>query len=399
MPRGKVLLLGADENPALPILESLTRAGLAVDVASHRRVSVGFFSRHARRRFRCPPPSAEGAFVEALLARVRGASYDAVFAAGEDPTYLLAKHRPAVEPHARVPLPDLPVFLLCRDKTLTMREAARLGVATPRTFEPERDGVDAIVAALPFPVVVKPNVSDGARGLSFPASRDDLVRTLERTRREYGPCHVQEFIPQTGLQYKAEVLLGRGGETIAACVYSKIRYYPPTGGSSTLNRTVDRPDIVERAVRMLRGIGWTGLGDCDFIEDPRDGTPKLMEINPRFTRSIKICLRAGVDFPLLLYRFVMGESPPPVLAYRIGTMLRYLPADVAWFLRSPDRRRADPGFFRTFLAAPCDEVFSLSDPGPGLAYLLAGALDLLDPRARRFRLRAGSGRDGGSLAA
>lgn len=398
MSAGRALLIGAEENPALPVLASLARAGVEVDAASPRRLSVGFFSRYARRRHLIPDPADEPAWLARLVPLAAAGRYDVILATGEEHTHLLAKHRARFTPFARVPLPDLPLFTTCRDKSRTMRAAARLGVPTPRTFDPESDSIESIGRAVGFPVVVKPNVSDGARGISYPRTPDELARALAATRAAYGECHVQEYIPHGGVQYKAEVLMDTTGVVRAWCVYSKIRYYPPSGGSSTLNRTVDRPDILETAARMLRGIGWHGMGDCDFIEDPRDGVPKLMEINPRFTRSIKICVRAGVDFPRLLYDLALDRPAAPVPAYRVGQMMRYLPADIAWFLRSPDRWRARPGFFRTFVACPTEEIFALADPGPFLAYLLASGLDLLHPARRRFRLRSGAA-PGGDPAA
>jgi len=364
-----------------------------VDVASHRRTALGFFSRHASRRFLSPAPKDAERALAFVLERLRADRYDVVFAVGEDATTLLARHQDAIRPHARVPLPPLDRFMICRDKSLTMRAARRLGIPTPRTHDPVEGPVEEFARRVGYPVVVKPNVSDGARGISYPGDPAALRSALAATERSFGPCHVQEYIPQTGTQYKAEVLLDAASEVRAWCVYSKLRYYPPSGGSSTLNRTEARPDILEAAARMLRGIGWTFLGDCDFIQDPRDGVPKLMEINPRFTRSIRICVRAGVDFPLYLYRLAVGgeEVPRSPSGYRVGVMQRYLPADVAWFLRSPDRLRARPGFVRTFFTGAADEIFSFGDPGPAIAWALGAVSDLFDPEARRFRLRPKSG--------
>lgn len=364
-----------------------------MDAASHRRTALGFFSRHASARLRSPSPRDETAYLAFVLGRLRDVRCDAVFACGEDATTFLARHQDAVRPYASVPMPPLQRFMICRDKSKTMRAARKLGIPTPLTHDPAEEQVEDFARRVGYPVVVKPNVSDGARGISFPPDARSLRRALRRTTAVYGPCHVQEYIPQTGTQYKAEILLDAESDVRAWCLYSKLRYYPPSGGSSTLNRTEARTEILEAGARMLRGIGWAGLGDCDFIEDPRDGVPKLMEINPRFTRSIRICVRAGVDFPLYLYRLAVGagdvpEAPEP---YRIGVMQRYLPADIAWFLRSPDRFRARPGFFRTFFTGAADEIFSLSDPGPALAYALGAVADLFDPQARRYRLRPKSG--------
>jgi predicted ATP-grasp superfamily ATP-dependent carboligase len=385
---GRVLVVGAEENPALAIIQSLARRGLEVHAASHQRVGLGFFSRHVSRRFLYPSPfQAEERFIDALCEYVRVHGIEVTLVAGEQPTFLLSKHRDRLLRHTRLPLVDLDRYMRCRDKTATMKAAAAIGVPTPRTWYPEEAGIEAVADRVPYPAVLKPNTSDGARGISYPRDREELLRAYAATRAEYGPCHVQERVPHSGTQYKAELLLDPAGEVKAACVYSKIRYYPPTGGSSTLNRTEKRPDILEAASRILKAIGWFGMGDCDFIEDPRDGIPKLMEINPRFTRSIQICVSAGIDFPYLLYRMAMGEEIPPSFDYRAGVYLRYLPADIMWFIRSPDRFRARPSFFR-FLGRDLEyEIMSLKDLGPFLAYCLAMGISMLDRRQRLHRLR------------
>src|SRR5271157_3539294 len=54
-----VLLLGAHENEALPVLENLHRHGVPVTAAAPRRLSMGLFSRYPLRRLRCPHPDNE----------------------------------------------------------------------------------------------------------------------------------------------------------------------------------------------------------------------------------------------------------------------------------------------------------------------------------------------------
>jgi len=129
------------------------------------------------------------------------------------------------------------------------------------------------------------------------------------------------------------------------------------------------------------------MADCDFIVDPRDGVIKLMEVNPRFTRSIRILVEAGLDFPWELYRLALGMEPGEARRYRMDVYLRYLPADLAWFLRSPDRFRARPSFFR-FLAKDLHyEEWSLRDPLVGVGFWGTLILDMLNPTERRNRLR------------
>ena len=189
------------------------------------------------------------------------------------------------------------------------------------------------------------------------------------------------------MQYKAEVILDASGKSVCGGVYDKPRFYPPTGGSSTLNSTVDRPDILDCATRFLQGIGWYGMGDCDFIEDPRDGVPKLMEVNPRFTRSIKILVEAGLEYPYLLYRLALGLSIEPQFAYKKGLYLRYFLSDCVWFLRSKNRFKAKPSFFWFFGRNLRDEIFSWADPLPTVAFVVVFFSRLLNAKSRQAMLR------------
>ena len=45
-----------------------------------------------------------------------------------------------------------------------------------------------------------------------------------------------------------------------------------------------------------------GVAELDFVNDSRDNTPKLMEINPRFWGSLQGAISEGVDFPFLLHK-------------------------------------------------------------------------------------------------
>lgn len=384
-----VLLLGADENESLPILANLHRHGVPIAAAAPRRLSMGLFSRYPTWKLISPDPNAEPEkFVDWVEQTVKGGEYPVTMVCGETATWLMAQARERLAPHTRLPLVDVSKFYLCRDKSKTMKEAARLGIPTPKTWYPDDVGIAAVAAEIPsYPVVLKPCISNGARGISYPKNPDELKAQYVKTHAEYQACIVQEFVPHSGMQYKAEVILDATGKSVCGGVYDKPRFYPPTGGSSTLNSTVDRPDILEHATRFLQGIGWYGMGDCDFIEDPRDNVPKLMEVNPRFTRSIKILVEAGLEYPYLLYRLALGLPIEPQFAYRKGLYLRYFLSDCVWFLRSKNRFRAKPSFFWFFGRNLRDEIFSWADPLPTVAFVVVFFSRLLNAKSRQAMLR------------
>jgi predicted ATP-grasp superfamily ATP-dependent carboligase len=201
----------------------------------------------------------------------------------------------------------------------------------------------------------------------------------------YGPCTIQEFIPQTDLQYKAQFFLDRQGEVKAYVVYNKIRHFPLDGGVSTLNCTVQRDDIVAMGVSLLKAMQWYSYADIDLIADPRDGRAKILEVNPRITGSVKICFEAGVDFADLLVNFALGREVPQVDGYQLGVYLRHPGLDLLWFLQSKNRFKANPSWFWFVGKNLKYEVLSISDPGPTLAYALANLRDLTNAEARRYK--------------
>jgi len=175
----------------------------------------------------------------------------------------------------------------------------------------------------------------------------------------------------------------------AGIVYSKLRYFPIHGGSSIINRTVLRPEIIENAHKLLKAMKWRGFADFDFITDPRDGMAKLMEINPRIPACFRITVAAGIDFPYMIAKLALGEDIPKVDGYQTDVYLRYFPLDVLWFLKSPERFRAKPSFFRFFGKNLHDQIISLRDPGPILGFCLENLISLFDRNDRKVRYSRG----------
>ncbi len=384
----KVLILGGEENPALPVLKSLGNEGVHLTVASHLSCAPGLFSKYTSIRLRSPDPwKGEQQYTAWTLDECNKNSYDLLLPLGEKATLWIANNQDAFKPYTHVPFPVSEVYMIGRDKALTMKVADRLGIPIPTTYYPDEEPIKSIAQRVDYPVVVKPRISYGARGIYYPKNPQQLEQLHDVAVHQYGPCIIQEYIPQTGMQYKVESILDRNHKVRAVGVYDKPRYFPPTGGSSTLNRTVHRLDLCQLSTIFLEGISWYGMGDLDFIEDPRDNIPKLMEMNPRFTRSIRILTEAGLPFPKMLLELAIGEMPAEITEYKIGLHMRYLLSDCVWFLKSSERWRANPSFFKFFGKNLIYEMLSLEDPLPSIIYLWGQLYKAINKksRARLFR--------------
>lgn len=390
--RPRVLIFEGEAKASIAAAASFARRGFHVVVASARRFCFGFYTRYTRERLRMPnqmrEPRACGDF---LLSELRRRHYDFVLPLGDEVTQIVAERRDEFMRLATLVLVPLETFMIGRDKCLTMKAAAAAGVPIPRTWYPDEQSLDTISREVTYPVLVKPACSNGARGIYYAHDAADLASRYSQVVSEYGKSFVQELVPHTGMQYKTELLLDHAGNVLAQFAYKKIRFYPPAGGSSTLNQGCHYPAMVSHAIRLARSIGWYGMCDFDFIHDVRDNQPKLMEINPRVTDTIQIANYAGVDFFQRLYDMAVGRPVDTTNHHDTDLYMRFLPADLMWFIRSGHQRwRSKPSFFNFFSPKTRQLVCSLRDPGPTIAYVADSLQRLLSRKERAYLLRTNS---------
>ena len=166
----------------------------------------------------------------------------------------MSQNKPELSKLAAIAVNDQVVYEKARDKLKTMEVCAELGLPHPRTLDAALPNLVERVRELGLasPLVVKPRKGFGAIGFRRVDRLEDLLAVVSDVAEKFGPPLVQEFIPQTDLQYKAQVMLDREGEACSCVIFSKVRWFPLSGGSSTLNVTVKRPDIQDTCVRLLK---------------------------------------------------------------------------------------------------------------------------------------------------
>ena len=198
---------------------------------------------------------------------------------------------------------------------------------------------------------------------------------------------IQELIPREGTGFGASFLMDEQGRVNASFVHKRLREYPITGGASTLRESVRHDDIREMALTLLKALDWFGVAMVEFKLDPRDGVPKLMEINPRFWGSLSLAIESGVNFPYILYQMSKGERVTPVEHYDIGKKCRWLlPGDLLHFIHNPDRGRLLPDFFNFLDKNTAYDILSIRDPLPVIGRILTPLTFLYD-RDMQHRLK------------
>jgi len=305
----------------------------------------------------------------------------------EEETLLLsARYHSEISKYTYLLIPDLEKIEFVRDKGNLIQFAEAHGIPTPKTIDwPPTAILPASLSSIPIPAVIKPRISSGSFGIAYVKKREDLVPSYQKVHSRYPFPLIQEWIPDGGGTFGLSALFDEASNIQAAFVHKKLRMYPVQGGPSTLREGVEHPQVMELGLSLLKSLNWTGIGMVEFKVDPRDGIPKLMEINPRFWGSLNLAIVSEVDFPYLILKMARRERFEPILRYPTGRRCRWLLfGDILHFFRNPDRLRLQPPFLRFFEPRTSDDIISRDDPLPVLGATATFFTFLYDPEMKRF---------------
>lgn len=385
--KGKVLVTDAQMRSSLAVIRSLGKNGLYVTAGEETRFATGFFSKYCNQKFVYPSPQKnEKAFVESILQLIKKEKYDIIIPVADACLKPLIENRDEISKYSTIALPENHKFMKSQDKLSTIEIALKNEVPCPKTYF-DWESLNENKNKLEFPLVIKPRISSGSRGVKLCHSWDELSLNYKSLEKEYGGLLVQEYIPHGG-EMGVYTLFNLDSEPKALTVQERIRSYPVSGGPSTLRRTVKTPlasEAIKMGFKLLNAMEWCGVAMVEFRIDARDGSLKLMEVNPRFWGSLQLSILSGVDFPYLLYELFTQGDVDPNLDYEDDVYCRWLlPGDILWFLSAPHKLKN----IRTFLNFDTpDDIISREDYGPTFGFFIACLRYLFDREMWKFVLR------------
>lgn len=382
----KVLLLDGHTIQALPMMKALSFMDIEITIFCEERISYGYFSRYAHHRVLCPKPKTdETTYLNFMLGYIQNHPQDLIIPLFNDTAEFASRHKIEIEAlGCKVDIPEWDIFIRGHDKELLMETCKTLNIPHPRTANPNKVGYEKAIAYVGYPCLIKPNLGAGAKGIKIIHNRADFDRYYQSIEHKFGASCIQEFIPQTGTQYKVQLYRSESGRIVASSVYEKCRYYPLDGGTSTCNITIERPDLITLYTRVLDDLNWVGMADFDCIEDPRDGIVKLMEINPRVPGTIKASFISGVNFAEVMVDKACGNAYKSY-RYTPGKILRNFATELLWFYKSKNRTHTRPNWFHFWGKNIFYADGSWSDPLPMVAGFLSGFMKLLNADFRKSK--------------
>lgn len=362
----RVLVLDASSRQILPILKQLYDLKCESSVLYNSKLDNGYVSRYATRRVKFFLKNKDS-YIDAVIQEAKTGYYDVILPLSDYTMDMLTRNIEKLSPYVHIPIPERNVFLKAYDKQQTMEICMDNGIPCPITKREDED-LDAFVKRIGFPIIGKPRMANGSRGLKIIKQKELLDELIRKKVIQLEDYVIQEFIPQTGEQFNIHLFMDDDGTLASNLVTKKARWYPIDGGASCLCMTQWNQTIAKDCERLLKALTWRSYCEIEMIVDPRDSIAKVMEINGRASASIKIMELAGINVAKQMLELAMNEPVTRYYGARDDIRLRCFITDVLWLLQSPDRFSRKPNWFSPIRTH--DAIFRWADPLPFFAYII-----------------------------
>lgn len=321
-----VLMTGAGAPGAAGIIKSLR-------ATDHRDVNIvgvdmdpdayGFAL--VDEQFRVPAGT-DPEYIDRLVEIVSECGVDVVLPLTTDELQPLAEQRDRIP--AEVMVSPAAKLEIANDKAALYKYLDEYGFKSAPAFHRASDE-EAFLQAVESlgypekPVCFKPTVGSGMRGFRIlDESADRVTRLLEEkpnaaltTLKEVRPVLaaadpfpelvVMEYLPGAEYSVDALALQDDMGPVVP-------RTRARTRAGITFQGVVEENDeLIEEASEICRALGLEYNVNLQFRYDD-EGTPKLIEINPRVAGTIIMCVGAGANMPYLGLKHALDEPIPAV---------------------------------------------------------------------------------------
>jgi len=210
--------------------------------------------------------------------------------------------------------PENEVIDVCLDKYELMSRLESAAIPVPTTW-PIQEATE--LAETEFPIVVKPRSGRGGRGVSVIESTEELSRYRLESELNDEELMAQEHI--CGREFTSSVVCTRSNDVLSVVPKeAKLKIRSTVHG---ITRRQDR--VVDTCRAIANHLKPAGPINVQQILDG-SGTPRTIEVNPRFSSSACLTVAAGVDEVSALVRDAIGDSYQLSKDYRKDLhMIRY----------------------------------------------------------------------------
>ena len=264
--RDTILITGVGGPAGICASNYFVKQGLNVFGADMRSVDTS-----AKRFFRIPAAS-EASYFPTLLQIVQDSGISLLIPTVSEELPIIARERDAFAAFGcHVMIAPFLAVDIANDKLKTAQFLERNDFAVPR-FLPGNTPHAAVIETLGFPLIAKPRVSRGGRGVVLYTSPEELAHEHRKD------IVYQEFM--SGDEYDVNLFVNFEGELQSCVVLRKTSLKEGVIGNALAVERAHREDIAQMCARIAKTLGLTGPTDIDIRLDGA-GVPRLLEINAR----------------------------------------------------------------------------------------------------------------------
>lgn len=324
-PTRRVLVIGDDTRAFLTMVRSLGRMGLEVHVAPFDWGSPALCSRHIAAVHHLPRVTPHpGRWLQAVIGIAHEHDYDLIIPCCERSLLPLVAAEGQFRP-GQIAHPGRATMQKLFDKLQTRKlaESVNVPVCRGRALT-HSDTAESLVGGYSMPVFIKARHSYSADNLAE-RGQVHVAWSVEQLRHVLAGLDTPEdFLIEEGFSVGPEgagvgvSLLAKRGRVVTAFQHRRLRQKGDNGSSSVRVSEALDAELLAGCRRMARACDLDGLAMFEFRRNRTTGAWVLLEVNARPWGSMPLAVRAGVDFPHLLYSLHMGLELRAPHGYRCG---------------------------------------------------------------------------------
>ena len=227
------------------------------------------------------------------------------------------------------------ILSIANDKASLLKELKNKGMEVPffiecKSYEEIENGLENSFFRNK-PIVVKVSRGNGSRGIriidekisefdifmkekpnSLCCTKEHLLAMLKN--HKLPRILLMEYLP--GEEYCVDVLADRGKVLKIATKKSTL----VQNSISIISQTVNDADLNNYCIQVIKVLNLSGNIGFDF-KCNEFGKPMIMEINPRLTATVALNTVAGINFPYLGIKYLLGE-PIPKTSFQTGVLVK-----------------------------------------------------------------------------
>jgi carbamoyl-phosphate synthase large subunit len=312
----KIIVTGAGAVLGQGILKSLRAAKTSCEIVAldPSPLAVGLYwaDRHM-----IIPMANDPSFPDAMRAILEAENADALLVGTDSELAVFADNRPHWERDfgTHILVSDKEVVEIADDKYATVQFLVKNGLSYPETaLADDMPAIEELITKCGFPLIVKPRRGARSIGVSKVENRQALFLAIEGR----SDLIVQQMAGDDDQEFTAGVLFFDDDVKALIVLRRDLR-----DGNTHRAYSGEFPECERYVYELAKALKPYGPANFQFRLD-HAGTPRLFEINARFSGTTPMRMHFGLnEVDLCLRKLLLDEEiiQPPI---RQGTVLRYL---------------------------------------------------------------------------